>query len=258
MFAKTVALCNPISLRNRTMALEGNGTKLHGAVAIVSGGLDSAVLAYLLRAEARPLHVLSFDYGQRHRKELGYAKRIAEAVLATWTVVDLRAAGIRRLLVGSALTDEAVEVPDGHYAAESMRVTIVPNRNAMMLAIACAALGASGAGSVAIAVHAGDHPIYPDCRPNFVRAFEAMERLAMGMPEFQIEAPFLTKTKTDIVKLGAELGVPFDETWSCYKGGRLHCGTCGTCVERREAFALAGVNDPTKYLDVAEVVDWRG
>jgi 7-cyano-7-deazaguanine synthase len=218
-------------------------------VAIVSGGLDSVTLAHHLARRVDEIHLVSFDYGQKHVKELGYAERAARRLRANWTVIDLAAAGLTKLLSGSALTEDHIPVPDGHYAAETMKVTIVPNRNAIMLAIACAAAASEGAGIVAAAVHAGDHFIYPDCRPEFVHAFEAMERLAMDMPQLQIEAPFLTRTKAEIVRIGSDLGVPFEETWSCYKGGELHCGTCGTCVERREAFSVAGVSDPTAYVE---------
>jgi len=228
------------------------------AVAIVSGGLDSVTLAHALANRADRVHLVSFDYGQKHRKELGYAERAAERLGAEWTLIDLAAAGLTKLLSGSALTDKTISVPDGHYAAESMKVTIVPNRNAIMLAIACAAAASEGAEVVGVAVHAGDHFIYPDCRPEFVHAFEAMERLAMDMPQLRIEAPFLSKTKAEIVKVGVDLGVPFEETWSCYKGGDLHCGTCGTCVERREAFVLAGVSDPTGYVESTPAAKVRG
>jgi 7-cyano-7-deazaguanine synthase len=217
-------------------------------VAVISGGLDSTVMAHALHAEGHRLLALSFDYGQRHARELDFARRVAEDLGAPWELVDLRAAGITRLLRGSALTDESVDVPDGHYADESMRVTVVPNRNAVMLAIACSLAGSSGAEAVAFAVHAGDHPVYPDCRPEFVQSFEAMERIAMqGIADLRILAPFVSMTKDAIVARGAALGVPFERTWSCYRGGELHCGRCGTCVERREAFALAGVHDPTRY-----------
>jgi 7-cyano-7-deazaguanine synthase len=135
-----------------------------------------------------------------------------------------------------------------------MRATVVPNRNAVMLAIACALAGGSGADSVAVAVHAGDHPVYPDCRPEFVRAFEAMERIAMeGMAELRILAPFVSLRKHDIVRIGAEHGVALARTWSCYRGEAVHCGLCGTCTERREAFVLAGVADPTVYAASAPV-----
>jgi 7-cyano-7-deazaguanine synthase len=218
------------------------------AVAVVSGGLDSTTMAYSLQAQGYSLIAISFDYGQRHRKELAFAEHMAADLDASWTLIDLHAAGLTSFLTGSALTDEAVAVPDGHYADESMRITVVPNRNAIMLSIACALAVTRDAGAVAFGAHTGDHFIYPDCRPEFVRAFGAMVNVAVeGLATIEILAPFLSVTKTDIVKLGAQLQVPFERTWSCYKGGALHCGTCGTCFERREAFALAGVADPTIY-----------
>lgn len=219
-------------------------------VAVVSGGLDSTVMAHLLRDDGHRLHTVSFDYGQRHRRELDCARAMAADLGAPWELVDLRAAGVTRFLGGSALTDASVAVPEGHYADASMRVTVVPNRNAMMLAIACCLAASVSAEAVALAVHGGDHPIYPDCRPEFVAAFEVMERLAMeGMADLRILAPFSTLSKADIVRLGAEHEVPFERTWSCYVGGEVHCGRCGTCFERREAFAVAGVADPTVYAD---------
>jgi 7-cyano-7-deazaguanine synthase len=218
------------------------------AVAVVSGGLDSTVMAYSLRAEGYELAAISFDYGQRHRKELQFAEQVSIDLGASWTLIDLHAAGLTGILPGSALTDEAVAVPDGHYADESMRITVVPNRNAIMLSIACALAVTRDAEAVAFGAHAGDHFIYPDCRPEFVRAFASMVNLAVeGLATIEILTPFLTMTKADIVKMGADLHVPFERTWSCYKGGALHCGTCGTCYERREAFAIAHVVDPTVY-----------
>jgi 7-cyano-7-deazaguanine synthase len=229
-------------------AHQDEGGKAMKAVAVMSGGLDSTVLGYLLRSQGYDLSVISFDYGQRHRKELDFARAISAELGAEWTLIDLSAGGIGKLLGGSALTDAAIDVPEGHYAAETMRLTVVPNRNAIILAIACAAAASSGAENVAFAVHSGDHPIYPDCRPAFVQAFEAMERVALeGMAEIQVLAPFMDKTKTDIVRIGSQLGVPFERTWSCYNGRAIHCGACGTCYERREAFRLAGVADPTRY-----------
>lgn len=219
------------------------------AVAIVSGGLDSSTLAYQLRSEGHELTILSIDYGQRHRRELQAAKEVADRLAATWVLLDLDKAGIGQLLGSSALTDAAVEVPEGHYAAENMRITVVPNRNAIFLAMAYAKAAADGAGIVATAVHAGDHAIYPDCRPEFIAAFAAMENEALeGLADIELQTPFVHKSKADIVRVGAELGVPFELTWSCYKGGEIHCGACGTCFERREAFELAGVADPTSYL----------
>ncbi len=218
------------------------------AIAIVSGGLDSVTLAYVLRSEGYDLHLLSFDYGQRHSKELEFAALCARRLQAEHTVVDL--SGLGALLKGSALTEEGIEVPEGHYAAPNMAVTVVPNRNAIMLAIAYGAAVAEQVDVVAAGFHGGDHFIYPDCRPEFVEAFDTMERRAVdgfGKPDLRLYAPFVNIGKHDIVARGARLDVPFHETWSCYKGGERHCGRCGTCVERREAFELARVLDPTEY-----------
>ena len=217
------------------------------AIAIVSGGMDSVTLAYLLASQGHELHLLSFDYGQRHVKELEYARRCAADLGAEHTVIDLST--LTPLLRGSALTDD-IDVPEGHYAAPNMRLTVVPNRNAIMLAIAFAAAVADGAAIVATGVHAGDHPIYPDCRPEFIEAFDRMERHATdgyAVDGLHLYAPFVNMSKADIVTLGAALLVPYENTWSCYKGDTAHCGVCGTCVERREAFQLAGVTDPTRY-----------
>ena len=218
-------------------------------VAVVSGGLDSAVLAHHLRDEGWQLRLVSFDYGQRHRVELEHAAVLGAALQARHDVVDLRAVGA--LLSGSALTDDGVDVPDGHYSEESMKTTVVANRNAIFAMVATGVAVAEGAGAVGLGIHAGDHAIYPDCRPPFVAAAEHLAKVAnegFVAEGFQILAPFLGWSKADIVARGAELGVPFAATWACYKGGAVHCGTCGTCVERIEAFDLAGVTDPTEYV----------
>ena len=222
------------------------------AVAIVSGGLDSTTLAYLLRAEGYELHLLSFDYGQRHKKELLFAERCAQQLQATFDVIDMTSIG--KHLKGSALTDD-IPVPDGHYTAPTMAITVVPNRNAIMLAIAYGIAVDEQADVVALGVHGGDHFIYPDCRPGFIKSFEAMQREAVegfGNPSLRLEAPFLYMSKQQVVQLGSALHVPYAETWSCYKGGEYHCGTCGTCFERKEAFELAGVPDPTIYKRVED------
>ncbi|MDF2440802.1 MAG: 7-cyano-7-deazaguanine synthase, partial [Abditibacteriota bacterium] len=217
------------------------------AIAIVSGGLDSVTLAYLLHSQKHELHVLSIDYGQRHKRELDFACQCATRLNAEHTIVDL--SSLKAVLKGSALTDD-IEVPHGHYAAPSMSITVVPNRNAIFMTVAYGAAVAQNAEVVAIGVHAGDHPVYPDCRPAFIESFAAMQRLAVegcGHPNLHLVAPFVQKSKADIVRLGAELGVPFAQTWSCYEGREVHCGCCGTCVERQESFQLAGVPDPTLY-----------
>lgn len=217
-------------------------------VAVVSGGLDSVVLAHSIASQGTTITLISFNYGQRHHKELAFAATAAEHLKARHHLVDL--SSLASVLMGSALTDASVEVPDGHYTDETMRATVVPNRNAILLSVATGLAVAVGADTVAIGVHGGDHPIYPDCRPAFIDAFEHQARLAnegFVRPGLCIDAPFMNSTKGEIVRLGVELGVDFANTWSCYRGGDVHCGTCGTCVERREAFEEANVSDPTTY-----------
>ncbi|WP_170406275.1 7-cyano-7-deazaguanine synthase QueC [Ruegeria arenilitoris] len=216
-------------------------------IVICSGGLDSVSLAHMVARDHQLTGLISFDYGQRHRKELDYAALCAQRLGVPHDIIDLRSVGA--VLTGSALTDD-VDVPDGHYAENSMRVTVVPNRNAIMLTVAFGAAAARGADAVATAVHGGDHFIYPDCRPTFTQAFETMQKHALdGYADVSLFTPFVHRSKADIVTEGARVDTTFAQTWSCYKGGELHCGRCGTCVERREAFHLAGVADPTTYED---------
>lgn len=215
-------------------------------VAIHSGGMDSTVLLYHLRAEGYDVAALSVDYGQRHRRELESAKTICALLGVQHEVVDLT--GVTRLLGGSALTDASVEVPEGHYKQETMKATVVPNRNMLMLSAAICWAVSLKARFVAYGAHGGDHAIYPDCRPEFAEAMDRAARLA-DWNTVGVISPFIRMTKADIARRGAELVVPFELTWSCYKGGERHCGRCGTCVERAEAFAEAGVADPTFYDD---------
>lgn len=216
-------------------------------VVVCSGGMDSVTLAYHVKKERDLSRLISFDYGQRHKKELDYAAITAADLGVEHNIIDI--SNIAQFLTGSALTDN-IDVPDGHYAAETMRTTVVPNRNAIMLSIAFGIAAGENASAVAAAVHAGDHFIYPDCRPEFVDAFRAMQNCALeGMWEVDFYAPYVNQAKADIARAGAELEVPFQKTWSCYKGGELHCGRCGTCVERQEALHLADVVDETTYED---------
>lgn len=214
-------------------------------IAIFSGGLDSTVLLHQLQAQGDRVLALSVDYGQRHRRELEHAERIAHGLGIEWQLADLSA--IRPLLAGSSQTSDDVPVPHGHYAAENMKQTVVPNRNMIMLAVAAGWAISRQANRVAYGAHAGDHTIYPDCRPEFAAALAS----AIGLADWHhvdLHCPFLAMSKADIVRLGADLAVDFQATWSCYEGGELHCGRCGTCVERREAFQRAGVLDPTQYI----------
>ncbi len=206
-------------------------------VCVFSGGIDSTTLLYHLLDICDEVLPISFDYGQRHRKELEFAARTCARLGLSHRVVDIRGAG--ELLKGSALTSEEIPVPYGHYEDKSMRSTVVPNRNMIMLAIAGGWAVATGCRRLAVAVHAGDHAVYPDCRPEFILDFEAA--LQSGNYEIvEVYAPFLEWSKTDIVRLGLRLGIDFErDTWSCYEGGEEQCGKCGTCVERAEALAAA-------------------
>jgi len=220
------------------------------AVSLLSGGMDSTVLAYDLVRNGYEVHLLSINYGQRHKTELEFAKKTAYKLRAEHKIVDF--SGLNVLLAGSALTSKDVEVPEGHYSADNMAITVVPNRNAILLAIATGWAVSLGAEKVAFAAHSGDHAQYPDCREGFVnRMTSAMNwgNSAFIHDGFHIDAPYVHITKADIARIGSGLGVPFEDTWSCYKGGTTHCGRCGTCVERAEAFAAAHVSDPTIYID---------
>ena len=224
------------------------------AVVIISGGLDSTVLAYYIKRNYDNMHLVSFNYGQRHVKELHYAMRTAHKLNAKHTIIDLT--NLTPLISQSSLTNPDIVVPDGHYAEETMRITVVPNRNAIMLAIAYGIAVNEKAHIVAAGVHTGDHFIYPDCRPPFFeylnKAFQHGNE-GFGLPHLRIVTPFIGDNKSAIAREGARLNVPmFTDTWSCYKGGEIHCGTCGTCVERREAFQLAQLEDTTLYLSSLE------
>lgn len=216
-------------------------------VVLLSGGLDSTVALYKMLDDGFDVSAISFDYGQRHSRELDAAATIARTLRIRWNVVEIKHRNYP-LFKGSSQTDN-VPVPHGHYADASMRVTVVPNRNMIMLSIAAAWAISLGCSAVCYAAHAGDHAIYPDCRPEFVHAMSDALQAASYDHKPYLMAPFIGDSKADIVRLGAKLVVPFEHTWSCYEGRTRHCGKCGTCVERREAFQVADVADPTEYTD---------
>jgi len=218
------------------------------AVVIASGGVDSSTLLYKTVKEDYETYVLTFIYGQKHIREIKSAKKICEGLNVHHKVIDLSV--LKDILSGSALTDSGVEVPEvpetaEHY--ETLRTTIVPNRNSIFLSIAIGYAVSIGANNVFFGAHHSDRGVYPDCRREFVEAFEHAERLANDSSLLVVAAPFVNMSKSEIVKLGVELGVPYKETWSCYKGGRVHCGVCSSCRERKRAFQEAGVVDPTEY-----------
>lgn len=217
-------------------------------IALLSGGMDSTTLVYHLLKMGHYVETLSFDYGQRHRRELKSVRDIINQLQILGATIDLRGLGLQ-LGLHSSLVNPTVEVPEGRYDAPSMTQTIVPNRNAIMLSIAYGIAVSRKADGVAYAAHAGDHAIYPDCREVFADAFAHAMDLANEPAKVEFLRPFIHSTKAEIVALGETLNVPWSLTWSCYKGGERHCGRCGTCVERAEAFSIAGVKDPTDYED---------
>lgn len=218
-----------------------------GSLVLLSGGMDStALLARTVQLTTHRVETLSVNYGQRHARELLHAQAVADHFGVAHTVLDL---SVLASHLTSALTGDE-DVPHGHYAAENMNKTVVPNRNAIMLMAATGIAASRGLDTVLTAVHAGDHPIYPDCRPEFIDAASVCAQLGTkGLGDVSIIAPFVYRSKAEIVTVGTTYRAPFHLSWSCYEGGAMHCGRCGTCVERAEAFDVAGVEDPTTYAD---------
>lgn len=213
-------------------------------VVLCSGGMDSVTALHWARREHAVVAVASFDYGAKHNhRELPLAAEHAAALGVRHEVIAL---DFVNRLFASDLLKSGGEIPEGHYEAENMKQTVVPFRNAIMLSIAGGFAESVGAEGLVIAAHGGDHAIYPDCREEFMQAMGEVLRLGT-YAKIRLLRPFIAMTKGDIVAEGTRLGVDFARTWSCYKGGVVHCGRCGTCVERREAFQLAGVPDPTEY-----------
>ena len=218
-------------------------------IVLLSGGMDSTTALAWAATQGDVVECVSVDYGQRHRRELASAEQVAAHYGVPLRVLDL--SSFAAALGGNALTDASVDVPEGHYADESMRATVVPNRNATFLMAAAGVAAAVGADAVVTAVHAGDQPVYPDCRPEFITAADEAARLGTG-GAVRVLAPFVNDSKTDVARIGADLDAPLHLSWSCYNGRDRHCGRCGTCVERAEAFRDAGLTDPTEYEEITE------
>lgn len=212
-------------------------------VLIMSGGLDSTTLLYELLNKAKDVCPISFDYGQRHAREIDMAQKTCEKVGIDHTIVDL--SGLGGILGNNALTGK-IEVPEGHYEGENMKLTVVPNRNMIMLSVAIGYAINIGANHVYYGAHAGDHAIYPDCRPEFVQAIQNVAELCHYDP-IHVHAPYLYIRKDEIVALGLDLGVDYALTLTCYKGNEKACGQCGSCVERLEAFEINKAKDPIEY-----------
>jgi 7-cyano-7-deazaguanine synthase len=213
-------------------------------VVIFSGGLDSTTLLYDLQATGDDVAALAINYGQRHSRELFCAQKICQEIGVDLTTLDL--SGLAQIFGRNSLSDTSVAVPEGQYAEDSMQQTTVPNRNMILLSVATGWAISNGYQAVTFGAHSGEYTPYPDCRPEFATAMDNAAQLCDWQP-IRILAPFVTWTKSDIVRRGAELGVPFQSTWSCYVGGEKHCGRCGTCLDRKSAFEKSGIADPTDY-----------
>jgi 7-cyano-7-deazaguanine synthase len=215
------------------------------AVIILSGGMDSTTLLYhMIKALELEPFALSFNYGQRHLRELSKAMLTCHKLGVHHQIVDL--SSITKLISNSVLTDPKAKIPEGNYDEESMKATVVPNRNAILLNVAIGYAINIGAGSVYYGAHSGDHAIYPDCRPEFIEAMKVVAGLSNWEP-VNLVAPFSSMDKGDILIWGRTLGVDYSLTWTCYAGREKACGKCGACRERLEAFQKAGITDPLEY-----------
>ena len=211
---------------------------MKNSVIIVSGGMDSITLLYDHKDEIAL--GISFDYGSNHNaREIPFAKMHCERLGIKHITINL---DFMHQYFKSSLLDGAEAIPEGHYADDNMKSTVVPFRNGIMLSIAIGIAESNNLDQVFIANHGGDHTIYPDCRPEFINAIDAAAT-AGTYNNVKVVAPYTKITKSDIARIGKKLGIDYTETWSCYKGGEVHCGKCGTCVERKEALAEAGIED---------------
>ena len=212
-------------------------------VVIYSGGMDSFTVLNKAIADGFEVYPLSFDYGQRHKKELDYAARVCEELNVPHKIVDISA--INTLIGGSSLTSD-IDVPEGHYEEESMKSTVVPNRNMILLSLAIGYAVSLNASKVYYGAHSGDHAIYPDCRPEFVQKMNDVSLIA-NYEAVEIYSPYLHVSKIDILTDGLAMGLDYGKTWTCYTGREKACGKCGACQERLEAFEKNAVTDPLEY-----------
>ena len=215
---------------------------MKNALIIVSGGMDSTTMLYEYAKEIAL--AVTFDYGANHGpREIPLAKMHCERLGIEHIVIEM---DFMKRYFESSLLSGAEAIPEGHYEDENMRSTVVPFRNGIMLSIACGLAESRGLKRLMIANHAGDHAIYPDCRAGFIQAMSQATQEGT-YDHIYIDAPYTNLTKGEIALRGKQLGIDYTETWSCYKGGKKHCGKCGTCVERKEALAEAGIEDRTEY-----------
>ena len=212
-------------------------------VVIFSGGMDSFTVLNMAVKDCYEVHALSFNYGQRHSKELDYASRACKILGVAHKIIDISA--INELIGGSSLTSD-VDIPEGHYAEESMKSTVVPNRNMILLSMAVGYAVSLDANKVYYGAHSGDHDIYPDCRPEFVERMNDVCAIA-NYEKIEIVSPFLYQSKIDILTAGLNMGLDYGLTWTCYNGREKACGKCGACQERLEAFEKNDCIDPLSY-----------
>ena len=211
-------------------------------ILILSGGMDSTTLLY--DYQERIALAISFDYGSNHNaREIPFARLHCERLGIRHLVIPL---DFMAKYFRSSLLEGSDAIPEGHYADENMKSTVVPFRNGIMLAIATGMAESNDLAYVMMANHGGDHTVYPDCRPEFVDAFDQAAHVGT-YNGVRLLSPYCNMTKGEIAARGKTLGIDYAETWSCYKGGEKHCGRCGTCEERKEALAEAGIDDPTDY-----------
>ncbi len=212
-------------------------------VVIYSGGMDSYTVLNRALKDGKEVYALSFDYGQRHVKELECAATACKKLNVHHKIIDISA--INQLLAGSSLTDD-IDIPEGHYEAESMKSTVVPNRNMILLSLAVGYAVSVKAGQVYYGAHSGDHAIYPDCRPEFVMKMNEVCKIA-NYEAVEIFSPYLNVSKTAILTDGLSMGLTYEDTWTCYNGRDKACGKCGACQERLEAFSENQATDPLSY-----------
>lgn len=213
-------------------------------VVIYSGGMDSYTVLHKAIQQGLTPYALTFDYGQRHIKEIDVAKEVCQELGVNHKIIDISA--INQLIGGSSLTDSSIDVALGHYQEESMKSTVVPNRNMILLSLAIGYAVSIGAEQVYYGAHSGDHAIYPDCRPEFVEKMNDVAAIA-NYEKTEIFSPYLNSNKIGILKDGLAMGLDYSKTWTCYNGREKACGQCGSCVERLEAFAKNGITDPIQY-----------
>ena len=215
-------------------------------VVIYSGGMDSYTVLHKAIQQGLTPYALTFDYGQRHVKEIEVARSVCQELGINHKIIDISA--INELIGGSSLTDKSIDVALGHYQEETMKSTVVPNRNMILLSLAIGYAVSIGAEQVYYGAHSGDHAIYPDCRPEFVEKMNEVAAIA-NYEKTEIVSPYLNSDKIGILKDGLAMGLDYSKTWTCYNGREKACGKCGSCVERLEAFAENGVTDPLPYED---------